>query len=262
MGKIESNFSYSFQGKVWNIVAAEDGEHLLLEVRDDEAFQATYFLLDLESLEFKMTNVSFDEPWWIGIGHVSKELILFFIYENQDNPDKKIYFVYDVHQSSILWEREGLAIVSVNNNLAHNLDVATQEYNYLDLKSGENITPTQVTPTSENKKLKHSFHYPEGSDYFKTVSQFLASLLTVTIVGGVDYFQYDNHTVVISYYQKLQKGLLNRLIIVDKNKEIIFQETLGEGLSGISDDTFFIYNDNLIFVKEKHHFFIYSLTDQ
>lgn len=261
MGQLESNFSYAFAGKVWNLMLTEDGEHLLFEIRDDQAYKTSYFMLNLLDFHFNLNEVIFEEDWWIGVTYATNRLVLFHTFENQDNPDNKSYFAFDVEQSKVLWQKNGLNITDVNAAIALNINSSNQEKEFINLNSGEKTPPSEFKPSIQNKKLDPTFHYPEGSDYFTTVSKFLAPLLNIHIVGGVNYFQ-SKKRIIISYYVKQQEGLLNALIVLNKKKEILLQQTLGKGLSGISDNTFFIYDDNLIFVKEKHHFFIYPLTEK
>lgn len=261
MGQLESNFSYTFEGKVWNMVISENGSNLLFEIRNDEEFQTSFFVLDLDKRDFKLSAISFEEEWWIGITHTTEDLILFHTYENQDNPDDKSYFGYSISGNRILWQESGWNITRIHGTVAELTDNQTQKTRFIDIRSGEKTVIDDLTPGEENKTLGHSFHYAEGSEYFNTVKKFLASVLNVHIVAGVEYCECKGK-VIISYYLNHQDKLVNKLLVISTGKEILLDEDLGTNLSGISDNTFFIYADNLIFVKEKHHFFIYPLTDQ
>ncbi|MEL7004302.1 MAG: DUF4905 domain-containing protein, partial [Bacteroidota bacterium] len=220
MRQLVSNFSHSFSGKVWNLTLTEDGSSLLFEIRDDEAYQASYSLLSLEDLNFIFSDLVFDEDWWIGVTYADKNYILFHSFENQDNPDNKTYFVYDVDKSEVLWARSELNIVDVRNNIAQNIDSESRETMFIDLNTGQDIGDQSFEELAQNKKLNQTFHYSEGSDYFVTVSKFLASLLNVKVVGGVDYFQSDD-LIVISYYVPWQDGLNNELIVFTPRKDIL-----------------------------------------
>ncbi len=259
MGKIESNFSHSFEGKVWNLMMTEDGESLLFEIRDDTAFKTSYSMLSLERLSFEVDELNFEEEWWIGVTYATKDVILFHTYENPDNPDDRRYFTFDVNKRTVLWEGADLNLTHVENLIAEHVDPETHEHQYIDIMSGQQVIKKEVKPVVENKKVNYAFHYVEGSEYFNTVDKFLASVLSVRLVEAVDYYQFEKG-VVISYYLREGNVLSNRLVVVSMERKVLFEETLGENLTGISDNTFFIYGDNLIFVKEKQHFFIYPLT--
>lgn len=261
MGKIELNFSHSFQGKVWNLMIAKDGGYLLFEIREEENFKTSYFVLDLQSNQFVITDLVLDEEWWVGVTHFSKDLILFHTYDNQENPDNKSYIVFDIERQAILWQKTGLIVSQVNGAAVECIDPMADEVYTIDIRNGERSVSGDINPKEENKKASYAFHYVESSDYFATVNKFLASILNISIVGAVDYFQYEGG-VVISYYTQKGKHLVNKLLVLNLKKDILLEETLGEELTGISDNTFFIYDDNLIFVKEKCNFFIYPLIEK
>ena len=227
----------------------ESGDMLIFEIRDDAQFKTSFFMLDLETMDWKLEKLTFEEEWWIGVTYAADNLVLFHTFENEKNPDIKKYFLYDLAQDNILWELHDLVILNVNGFIAEVLNPESEEIHFLYLESLKPAHELTELETTKNKSLIHSFHYVEGSDYFETVKKFLKGLMGVEILNGVDYFQGKNR-VIISYFIQENEKLANNLLVLDSDRETLLHEILGAGLSGISDNTFFIYNDNLIFVKE------------
>lgn len=266
MGKLNLNFSYSFNGKIWNIISHPEKELLLLEVREDDKFQVNFNLLDTSSGEFLFKGLNFEENWWIGASFVTDDIILFYTFPDQDNPDVKHVFAYDFHQKEILWKKERKNIIEAADEVLL-MDADSGDMTRFDLRTGEALVVSEHagkvendTGLKENKMLKKAFHYREGNEYFDTVRQFLVASANLNIVKGVDYYE-DDHIMVMSfYYLNKNNKLANDLLVVDLEGNHLLYERLGNDLSGISDDTFFIYSNKLIFVKDNADFLIYQLS--
>ena len=67
-----------------------------------------------------------------------------------------------------------------------------------------------------------------------------------------------NGLILMSVFVK-EDELANFLYGFSSDGELIFKETLGENLKGVGLDTFFIYSDHLIFVKNKKELTSYKI---
>ena len=66
--------------------------------------------------------------------------------------------------------------------------------------------------------------------------------------------------VVVSYYERTPGGdLQNFIAVFDAAGNLCLKELLAGGLSGIGSDTFFIFMDELYFVKDKTILEVYRL---
>ena len=267
MGKLNLNFSYSFNGKIWNIISHRDNELLLLEVREDEKFQVHYNLLDVATGKFIEKGLTFEENWWIGASSLGNDTILFYTFPDQENPDVKNVFSYDFKLGKILWKKEGHNIMEVAGDKVWLMEPDKDDISCFDIRTGEPLSsngnsgnPINGAGHAENKLLKKPFIYREGSEYFKTVSQFITASANLHIVRSVDYYEDDRVMVISFYYLNKNNKLANDLLVVDHEGNHLLRERLGNDLSGISDDTFFIYHNKLIFVKDNADFFIYQLN--
>ncbi|MBL6445524.1 DUF4905 domain-containing protein [Fulvivirga sp. 29W222] len=267
MGKLNLNFSYSFNGKIWNIISHHEKELLLLEVREDEKFQVHYNLLNTRTGQFVLEGLTFEESWWIGAASLTGNIILFYTFPDQDNPDVKDVFAYDFQLKKVLWKKEHQNIIDVAGGKAWLMDEDGETATCYNLLTGDSLKMNESSIISangkgevENKFLKKPFNYREGSDYFNTVSQFLAASVSLHIVKSVDYYEDDQVLIMSFYYPNKNNKLANDLLAVDHNGNHLLMEKLGDNLNGISDDTFFIYDNKLIFVKDNVNFFIYQLN--
>lgn len=223
--KLDLIFSKRFKYNIWKIHAFKESSLLVLEIRNQEVLQVSFFVI--EELGRISDEIILDESWWISVAQLVDQKIIFYTFDADNNPEVKGYITYDLRTEKIAQEDKGFSL---------------QE----DLISNQNNT------------LEIPFHYPAGSDYFNTVSGFIKSKFDDNCVKGVDYFEKEG-LIFMSYFKEEGKHLINRLLVINSSQEIMLNEKLGDFDKGITDNTFFLFNNKLIFVKGVSEIFIYQL---
>ncbi|UII27275.1 DUF4905 domain-containing protein [Fulvivirga maritima] len=256
MRKLNLNFSYLFEGKVWNIISSSD-QSLLIEVRHPDQFVVEYSLLDLNKEAFVFEGLRFEENWWISAAHIHNDNALFYTYGGKDNPDYKDFFSYSISAEKVIWTQEDVRLLkAVNDRLLFEIK-GKEEQLTLGLVSGNEVGSI-VDDEHRNKSIVQPFYYQQNTKHFETVHKFIQKKWQIESEKGVHYFENETF-VIISYYYAENKGLTNNLVVMDRQGNLLLQEVIGKDLPGIADDTFFIYDDQLIFVKENSELFVYQL---
>lgn len=222
-------FSYQFKHNIWKIHAFEESPLLVLEIRDQDEMQVYFYVLD-DSGKIITKNITLEESWWVSVAQIIDREVIFYTFDADNNPEIKEFIIYDLN----------------------NGQVNTRDKNFIlsdYLKS---------SGKSQNNYVDIPFHYPGGSDYFNTVSTFIKDKFNDISVRGIDYSE-KGDLIFISYFKESGSYLLNRLVALDKEQELVLDEKLGEFEKGITDNTFFFFNNKLIFVKGVSEFFIYQL---
>ncbi len=67
---------------------------------------------------------------------------------------------------------------------------------------------------------------------------------------GIDYAECKN-LLLISYYIYVESELANYLAIFDSQGQVVLHQAMALRVEGLGLDTFFILNNQLIFVKDK-----------
>lgn len=260
MGKLNLNFSYTFNGKIWNIISHSHKELLLLETRQQDKFLATFSLLNTATGDLILKDIQFEEKWWIGASNIVDNNILFYTYPDQDNPEVKDIFSYDFVANKIRWKIEQKNIINVDTSIISVLTPGHEEVTYYNASSGEKVeAPKNVDGEKKNKMLEESFHYRQGNRHFETVSTFIKENIGKDAVKGIDYYQ-NEKVIVISYYYWVGNAKLdNDLLVMDHEGNQLLSTSLGSELSGISNDTFFVYYNKLIFVRNNTELLIHQL---
>lgn len=251
--------SYTFQGIIWNTLA--DGEHhrLYLEVRDPATRKVAFSALNLRNNQWLWKDLAFDEPWWISLRAVSGDILLLNVYTDTNNPDKKSLIAYHVLDKKIIWWQNDFSCTAVNALYVRGLDQKfSGKETLLDVFTGKPVAAVDFDLAgAQNFPVIRPFQYEEGSAHFDTVRQFLQTRMGIAPVATIDYLEYDQ-LIILSVFLK-NEGLANYLYGFDADGKLLIEEKLGEKLKGVGMDTFFIFLQHLIFVKNKNELRTYKI---
>jgi hypothetical protein len=257
--RLKRKFSHRFNGVVWNTAVLPEEELMLLEVRSHEERLVTFSAWHYATDTFRWQHIKLDEPWWVNLSAAANGVILFTVYLDTNNPDKKAILAYTSENLKLLWWNNDFSIVSVLQEKV--LGVSTKmgmKEVMLDLHTGKELAEVwPEIPVKKEEPVVRPSLYSEGTSYFNTVKIFLESRLNLLPVVALEYLEYDSK-IFISYYTK-ENDLANFLLVLSHAGELLLHEKLDESLKGIGQDTFFILSGCVIFVKNKRELISYFL---
>jgi hypothetical protein len=256
---LELKFSYSFDGIIWNTLA--DGNHprLFLEVRDVHEKKVSFSGVNLQNYEWLWKDVMLEEPWWVSLAAIGGDMLLFTVYTDTNNPDKKSLLACDVSKNEMIWWYNGFSLSGANMLYVKGIDTRFPSKEIiLDLLTGKVVQEVDFhLADSQNFPVIRPFQYEQGTGHFETVKDFLQTRLGITPVATIDYLEFQR-LIMVSVFVR-EKDLANYLYVLDSAGEVLFSEKLGENLKGVGLDTFFIYSDHLIFVRNKSELITYKI---
>jgi hypothetical protein len=255
---VQFNFSHVFEGVIWNTLTSPGTGILLVEVRNGEQKRVTFSALESNSGKFIWRDKSFDEPWWISLGAVSDDVVIFSIYLETNNPDKKGVFGYHIRDEKMLWWHNDFSLVSVANRTVEGV---SSKYGFknvvLDLTSGRETTEAQKEQERDDPVIRPHQYLPDHR-YFETVKIFLEKKFNLSPVMALEYLEHDS-IVFISFYVQ-ENELANYLFMISADGNLLMKEKLDEQLKGIGLGTFFILSGCVFFVKNKAELVSYKIV--
>ena len=255
------NFSFSFEGLIWNAVIVPLQKILILEVRDEKKRQVSFSALQYESKSFFWQNHRLTERWWIGLLAARDSVVLFHKYNEAGNPDRLTVLAMDFYSRKILWKKENFSFHDFTPGGIIGFSGSEQSHQeVLDPLSGEQVDYPEKLDFGNDKISDplRPFQYLEGTPFFETVRSFLKKVGIAPVVAA-EYLDYQE-LIIISYYVKEENGLINFLLVLDKNGGTLLNEKIAEGLKGIGADTFFILPGYLFYVRNRNEFFSYKIV--
>lgn len=257
-GSLELKFSHSFSGTVWNTLVLPEEKVLILEIRDHEKRQVTFSALRYTDNIMLWRAVKLEEPWWVGLAAASQNIIIFTIYLDTANPDKKGILAYGLTDQKLLWWNNDFSLTSTVGNTVIGISskYGVKEVT-LDLKTGLEIKEMPQSPAELEPSILKPVQYTEGTPHFETLKTFLGRKLNLTPLVALEYLELDAF-IFVSYYVA-EGELVNYLLVMSSDGKVLLHEKLDEHLKGIGLDTFFILSGCVIFVRNKRELVSYSL---
>ena len=263
--KLTLNFSYSFFGQIWRILAEAETEIVVAEIRDSNRRKTDFAAIYQNKLLYE--SVPLPENWWISAVTLQQSILLLQTYPDSQTPVPKGILALDVRTANLLWQYPQLNYLGINKS---ELTVMASEavdsglvYRLIDLKTGKvtEMLPEEnlsASKTESAEKIIFPRHYTSENKYFPTIVSFLSQKLKICPEKAVDYAEYQ-HLLIISYYLYTHNTLSNFLVVIDRQAGIVLHEPMATQLSGTGLDTFCIMNNHLIFVREKKELISYAL---
>ncbi|HMG92012.1 MAG TPA: DUF4905 domain-containing protein [Chryseolinea sp.] len=255
---VQFNFSHVFEGVIWNTLTSPGTGVLLLEVRDSARKRVAFSALECKTGEFIWREKSFDEPWWISLGAVSDDVVIFTIYLETNNPDKKGVFAYHIRDEKMLWWHNDFSLVSLSNKTVEGV---SSKYGFknvtLDIITGQETSGAHREQEGNDPVIRPHQYLPDHR-YFDTVKIFLEQKFNLSPVIALEYLEHDS-IVFISFYVQ-ESELANYLFMISADGNLLMKEKLDEQLKGIGLGTFFILSSCVFFVKNKGELVSYKIV--
>lgn len=253
-------FNIPFDGRIWKVVANPERHTLIVEVRKPSHQEVYFFELDLNSQQLT-PMAHLEQNWWFGLQESRNDMVIFQEFNSKQMPASKSIIGYDLKSKKITWKQENLGFHHSNQNYIGALQFVNEISTliFLDISSGKTIpSPIDVT-ANITPAFNNPIHYKNDNTYFVSIATFILNSKNHIAVEAIDYLELGQLILISYYICDTENKLTNCLFIIDTEGKVVLSEILGEKLPGIGIDTFWIYNDQLLFIKNKSELNCYSL---
>jgi len=275
--KIKKLYSYSDKKQIWRLLLS-DSEKLIVETRDIDEKQVYFHVLDLFSGKKILKKFQLDEKYWVSIEAVEKDIIFFHTFSKPDLPGHKKITAYDINTNTILWRNDNYTFLFINEKglYAQEKGFASNKYLVLDLRTGSILEELDTDETAilelnhqaSTAKDYSEYLFPERfyqNDENKVEDNLKNSLIEETkgldIVGPVEYVYYSD-ALFFNFHYRLANKIVNRFLAKDiSSGKKFFDDLLNQEVNAYVPDSFFIYKDLIILLKEKREVLVCKLTD-
>jgi hypothetical protein len=255
-GGLTPKFLHRFKGNIWNLLASD--RFLLIEVRDAGIKEVSFSLLDTAKDLFLWKDKVLEEPWWVNASAILGDKLVFTIYIDTNNPDKKGILVYSAGDLVLKWWNNDFSLSETGEDFVKGFTskLGLKE-TVLELSSGK-IKEEGSYHAEPSRLVLRPVQYVEGIPYFETVRKFLADRLNFLAVSALEYLEAKDR-IIISAYTAEDDGLANYLFVLSAEGNVLLKEKLGGPLKGIGLDTFFILKGCVIFVRNRVELVSYKI---
>jgi hypothetical protein len=261
--KLKNLFSFEFEADIWRMELDVAREQIALELRDGEALELSFSLIDLAEQQLRWEGLAFDSGWWTGLAGIHEGYVLFYTYEDQQNPELKNVFAVDAENKEVCWAYSGYNHLTFYAGCSLGFSKQDEERSYasIELSGGalRNLTDEKGLELLEAGRKESArraaacvfpAYYSAENPYFSSVAAFIEKELKLVPVQSCEYLEIFDK-IIISYYTANREKLSNFILVCDVEGEFLLHERLSEAGDGVAMDTFFVLGRKLIFTKEK-----------
>ncbi|HEY8401417.1 MAG TPA: DUF4905 domain-containing protein [Cytophagaceae bacterium] len=237
---------------------------IALELRSGETREVEFAAIDVFVGNMLWKGNPASENWWPGLKQVINGLLIIQGYKEAQQPEPKGIWVLGAANGQLLWNNDSAVLMAGNaEELILQTSGEEKKYVKVDPHSGtiiEEIANGEHIPfiVPAKASVLPSGHYTSENIYFQRLAEFVKIITGLEPVKAIDYLEVNNY-IIISFYIYNNGKLNNELLVSDQDGQILFRELIGEELSGVGLETFFVFNNRLVFIKNKKELMIYEL---
>jgi len=272
--KLKKTIKFKDGNQVFRILVSHN-DKLVIETRDTESKEAFYHCLDINSGKKIFGGFQLDEKFWVGIEKIINDVIIFHKYAKPDLPGHNGIIAVGITEKKILWQNDNAEFIASGQNKIYcaRRSFGLTEFAALNLFSGEEL---EILGRDEKivGELKSGADAAEDySDYLfpekfseDTIDEEIESTIMrytqeLDITGDIEYTRSGNMLIANFHFRTGNKSLSNRLIAVDlTSKKELLNIVINSNAVMFVPDSFFIYKNSLILLKEKKEVFVYKIV--
>ncbi len=273
--KLKKNIKFKDGNQVFRILVSAN-DKLVIETRDTEAKEAFYHVLDLNTGKKIFRNFQLDEKFWLGIEKIVDDTIIFHKYAKPDMPGHNGIIAVGINEKQILWQNDNAEFIAAENDKIYcaRKSFGLTEIVAVNLSTGQELEilgrdekiAERLKEKADNSEDYSDYIFPEkfftdsaNADIESTILKYTQDL---EITGEIEYSFSGDLLVANFHYRSDDQSLTNRIIAVDysTNRELL-NTVLNSDAVMYVPDSFFIYKNSLILIKEKKEVFTYKIVN-
>lgn len=272
--KLKKVIKFKDGNQVFRILVSGN-DRLVIETRNTDSKEAYYHSVDLNTGKKLLAGFQLDEKFWIGIEKIIDDVIIFHKYAKPDMPGHNGIIVVGINEKKILWQNDNAEFIAAGNEKVYcaRRSFGLTEFAALDLFSGEELEVLgrdvkiieKLMSDSEAEEDYSDYLFPEKYSGDKIDEEIESIILSYTgdldISGDIEYIKSGTMLISNFHFRVSSDKLANRLIAVDLNskKELLNMVLNSEAVMFVPD-SFFIYKNSIILLKEKKEVFVYKIV--
>ncbi|MFQ3597186.1 MAG: DUF4905 domain-containing protein [Chloroherpetonaceae bacterium] len=226
------------------------------------------------------------EGWWVGLELVYKNLFYLHGYVAPRIPEHRGLWAFDADSARLVWKDESIAFVAhAESELlvyrpADSESFAERNYFVLNALTGEKIRDVSATEADAFRDQSQDFASAQGvvlptrhnnfsPDFERIKSLAEKATSAKNVIAGYDCIELGSITV-LGYHEQTEKMVLTQsgtpvkaltyTLSVLENGTAAYQDTLGEAMSGLLTDGFFVRGNRLYYTKNQDTLVAFDLS--
>lgn len=226
------------------------------------------------------------EGWWVGLELVHKNLFYLHGYVAPRIPEHRGLWAFDAYSAKLVWKDESVSFVAhVGDELlvyrpADSESFAERNYFILNALTGEKLRDVSTAEADAFRDKSQDFATAQGvalptrhnnfsPDFERMKSLAEKRTSAKNVIAGYDCIERDSVTI-LGYHEQTDKMVLTQngspikaltyTLFVLEEGNMIHRDTLGEAMSGLLTDGFFVRGNRLYYTKNQDTLVAFDLS--
>lgn len=257
---------------IWKIFPSKSNI-LVCEIRNIDSKEMYLMGIDIDSGNLVFNNIKFIETWWIALETVVDDYIILHNYPKPDLPKAFGITVLNSINGKILWNEPRMRFIAGEGDIAYTqgLDNINEIcYFKINLQNGNVIenygqdldSCRGFIEETSNSVIWDGWINSEvittSDSKFNIIKEIISDNNT-NQRGSISYLNYQNNSIIIVYEKSnknvnaMLKNYLNVLLYIFNHEgKLIHKDLISENSVNTNEDLFFIWKENLIFLKNSN----------
>lgn len=265
-----SSFLLPKQEHLLKVVPVQELQLILLQGISLKKSESTLYSIGLPVVkELWQLNLHQELPGWPSLQIVVDGKASFTCFEDATLPVSKGLYLYDLKEKKWLLRAEDLSMVNAQDKDLLIRKEGEEDHYYtlslvdLSLKILDNpakwFKKVQLSkPATSN--VQYPYHIGEENPLYKDLTDFVFEKTAHSLVGMVEYLEWSDQRMLVSYYIEGVKGMDQYLLVTDKIENVVVHECIDQELKGMALDVFMVMNNQCIYIKNKTQLCVYNLV--
>ncbi len=261
-----SSFLLPSSQQVIKVIPVQDLNLLLVQAVIPGKAESTLYALQLPTVkELWQLPLHIDLAGWPSLQFVVKDKACFTCFPDPTLPATEGAYIYDLKKKQwIVKEKDWSLIRREGEHLLFRKAGDEEQYHILNLTSlkdtvFEPLKTIQLTKQTIEGIL-YPYHIGEENPLYKDLTDFVKEKAAHSLVGMVEYLEWKDERIVVSYYIVGAKDWDQYLLITDKEGNTVLHERIDEQLKGMALDIFMLVKEQCVYVKNKNQLQVYDLS--
>jgi len=250
---LQTHINHQFKSPIWRLEIDSLSETIFAEIRDQTDKKVYFSAIGLDDGKVFFDELQTEERWLTGIEAAYDGVMLLHNYQSETVPSHKGLIAIDSATGNILWNNYIYAFdhMSINGPVIYDTRIQPPKLFLADIKTGD--IKRHYEPSIDIEL----YNYVVLPDDVST--EFLRSIpITATPFGNsIHYLEHNNYRIV-SLHMFAEGTLQQRLYIMD-NINIIYEDLLNTDIQKLQPESFLMYKDHLIYLKNKSQLKVLNL---
>jgi hypothetical protein len=250
---LQSVIDHKFESPVWRLEIDPVSEIIFAEIREPSDKKVYFAALSLKSGNAYFDGLQTEERWLTGIETAFDSVLLLHNYQSESGPAHKGLTAIDGMSGKTLWNNYVSAFdhLSVNGPVIYDTRIQPRKLLLIDIKTGEIKRPSEPSIDIE---LTNHIVLPD----IVSAEILRAAKAPVEPFGNTVHYLERNKFRIVSLHSLTEGSLRQHLYVMD-DANTVYEDLLNTGIQKLQPESFLLYNDQLIYLKNKSQLKVLNL---